>query len=125
MKHVLIYNLTQSSISPVKARHCESFLCRLRGLTFRRSVSSQEGLLLVQKKDSRVDATIHMLAVFTDLAVVWINSDGGVVDLRLARRWRPIYIPKSPARYILEMAPDRLADFQVGDKVRFEEIRMH
>jgi uncharacterized membrane protein (UPF0127 family) len=124
MKHVLIFNLTQSSIRPVRARHCKSFLCRLRGLTFRRSLSYQEGLLLVQNKDSRADATIHMLAVFMDLAVVWINSDGDVVDLRLARRWRPIYMPRSPARYILEMAPNRLADFQVGDKVRFEEIRM-
>ena len=124
MKQVIINNLTQSSISPLKARLCESFLCRLRGLTFRRSLSSQEGLLLVQKKDSRMDATIHMLAVFTDLAVVWINTDGDVVDLRLARRWRPIYVPQSPARYVLEMAPDRLADFQVGDKVRIEEIRM-
>ena len=80
--------------------------------------------MLVQKKDSRMDAAIHMLAVFMDLAVVWINTDGDVVDLRLARRWRPIYVPQSPARYVLEMAPDRLADFQVGDKVRIEEIRM-
>jgi len=65
-----------------------------------------------------------MLAVFMDLAIVWINTDGDVVDSRLARRWRPIYVPQKPARYVLEMAPDRLADFKVGDKVKFEEIRL-
>ena len=121
MKHVSIYNLTQSSVRPVKALYCDSFLCRLRGLTFRRSLASQEGILLVQDKDSRVDVAIHMLAVFMDLGVVWINEHGDVVDLRLARRWRPIYVPRSPARYILEMTPARLSDFHVGDKVRFEE----
>lgn len=78
--------------------------------------------MLVQKKDNRVDAAIHMLAVFMDLAIVWIDTDGDVVDLRLARRWRPLYVPQKPARYILEMAPERLADFQVGDKVKFEEF---
>jgi uncharacterized membrane protein (UPF0127 family) len=124
MDQIIITNLSQPSISPVKARFCESFRCRLRGLTFRRSLVSQEGLLLVQKKDSRVEASIHMLAVFMDLAIVWINTDGDVVDSRLARRWRPIYVPQKPARYVLEMAPDRLADFKVGDKVKFEEIRL-
>jgi uncharacterized membrane protein (UPF0127 family) len=124
MDQIIITNLSQPSISPVKARFCESFLCRLRGLTFRRSLASHEGLLLVQKKDSRVDASIHMLAVFMDLAIVWINTDGDVVDSRLARRWRPIYVPQKPARYVLEMTPDRLVDFKVGDKVKFEEIRL-
>jgi uncharacterized membrane protein (UPF0127 family) len=65
-----------------------------------------------------------MLAVFMDLAIVWINTDGDVVDSRLARRWRPIYVPQKPARYVLEMTPDRLVDFKVGDKVKFEEIRL-
>lgn len=124
MDQITITNLTRPNVSPVKAKRCESFLCRLRGLTLRRSLPSQEGLLLVQNKDSRVDAAIHMFAVLMDLAIVWINTEGDVVDLRLARRWRPIYVPEKPARYILEMAPERLEDFQVGDKVRFEEIRV-
>ena len=34
---------------------------------------------MVQPKDSRLDASIHMLGVFTDLAVVWINNAGVVV----------------------------------------------
>ena len=124
MRQVFIHNLSQSSVRPVEARYCDSFVCKLRGLTFRRSLSSNEGLLLVQKNDSRRDAAIHMFGVFMDLAIVWINTQGDVVDLRLARRWRSVYVPRSPARYILEMTPSRLGDFQVGDKVRIEEIRL-
>ena len=62
------------------------------GLTFRRSLAPQEGLLLVQRNDSRVEATIHMFFMWIDLAVVWINMDNEVVDVQLAKRWRPAYM---------------------------------
>lgn len=121
MKSVLIQNLTRPSLQPVLARNCASFFCRLRGLTFRRALPGGQALLLVQKRDSRLDAAIHMLAVFMELAVVWIDRDGIVVDSCLARPWRPYYAPKRAARYILEMEAARLGDFLEGERVSFEE----
>lgn len=118
MEIVSIENRTRPLKSPLRAGYCDSFLCQLRGYTFRSHVSLGEGLLLVQRRDSRLDSAIHMLFVFTALAVVWINSDLEVVDVRLARPWRPAYIPARPARYVLEIAPERLDDFQLGDQVR-------
>jgi uncharacterized membrane protein (UPF0127 family) len=61
-----------------------------------------------------------MLGVWMNLAVIWINTAGEVVDVRLARRWRPAYAPKRPARYILELNANRLHDFNVGDRVAIE-----
>ena len=119
MLKVTVKNLTTPDISPLVVDFCDTFYCRLRGLTFRSSLAHNEGLLLVQSRESRVDTAIHMIGVFIDLAVVWINDAGEVVDVRLARRWRPIYFPKRPAKYVLEMAPNRLEDFHVGDKVEF------
>ena len=84
----------------------------------------QRGLLLVQKRDSRMDAAIHMLGVFFDLGIVWINEAGQVVDTCLARSWRLAYVPKQPARYILEIHPDRLSEFNIGDQVRFENVHI-
>lgn len=124
MDYVLIYNLNNKETKPVKARYCNTFACRLIGLTFQRKPAPHQGLLLVQERDSRLDAAIHMLGVWMDLAVVWLNSSKEVVDIRLARRWRPIYIPAHPARYILEMAAEHLADFKVGDRLKFEETEM-
>jgi uncharacterized membrane protein (UPF0127 family) len=86
---------------------------------FRTRIEPQKGLLLVQSSESKFDSAIHMMFVFTDLAVVWINSALIVVDVRLARKWKPAYIPIHPAQYVLEMAPDRLPDFQIGDRLRF------
>jgi hypothetical protein len=119
-EQVLVQNITRPNIHPIQARFCTSFFCRLRGLTFRRGLSSGEGLLLVQSRDSRMDASIHMLFVWIDLAVVWINSAQQVVDVRLARRWRPAYVPARPARYVLEISPERLEDYCIGDQLHFE-----
>ncbi len=119
MPQIIVSNLSRPQVSPIEARYCESFLCQLRGLTFRRSLAKQEGLLLVQKHDSRVNAAIHMLFMSIDLSVVWIDSAYNVVDIRLARRWRPVYVPVGPARYVLECSADRIDDFRVGDLVEF------
>jgi uncharacterized membrane protein (UPF0127 family) len=123
MKHALVHNLSCPEQPPVVAVYCASFFCQLRGLTFRRSLAPEAGLLLVQKRDSRLDAAIHMLGVFMDLAVAWINAAGEVVDVCLARRWRPFYVPRRPARYVLEMPPGRLGDFHIGDRVHIEQFQ--
>jgi uncharacterized membrane protein (UPF0127 family) len=123
MQKYLVRNLDNSEMPPLRVDYCVSFFCRLRGLTFRSHLSPEEGLLLVQKADSRLDASIHMLGVWMDLGVVWINATMKVVDLRLARSWRPLYIPQQPARFVLESDPIRLNDFRLGDEVCFEESR--
>lgn len=86
---------------------------------FRKSLPPEEGLLLVYGADSRVDSSIHMMFMRFELAVIWINSAGEVVDKVLARPWRLAYLPKSPARFVLEIASGRLAEFEVGDRVEF------
>jgi len=77
--------------------------------------------MLVQARDSRVEAAIHMLFMRMDLAVAWVNAENRVVDVRLARRWRPVYVPQAAAKYVLEMNVARLSDFRVGDRLRFDE----
>ena len=88
---------------------------------FRSRLSPDEGLLLVEKRDSRLDTSIHMLFVPFDLAVVWINSHMTVVDKVIAKPWRPAYLPKADAKYTLEIHPDRWQDYEIGDKVEFKD----
>ena len=121
MKLIRIENKNQPLPAPLQAIYCDSFLCRLRGLMFRSSLPHDEGLLLVEGRDSRLDTSIHMLFVYMDLAVIWINSEYTVVDTVLARTWRPAYAPQKPARYILEIHRDRLNEFRIGDHVAFQD----
>jgi uncharacterized membrane protein (UPF0127 family) len=122
-QQVIIQNRSRPLASPIIAYNCASFWCRLRGLTFRRDLPPGDGLLLVQSRENKLDASIHMLFVWFDLAVVWINSAGKVVDVRLAKSWHPIYFPSQPAQYVLELAVARRDDFAIGDHVVFEFVR--
>jgi uncharacterized membrane protein (UPF0127 family) len=113
-------NRSNPAIKPIQAKWCESYLSKLRGFMFRRSMSRDEGLLLVERRDSRLDTSIHMMFVWMDLTVVWIDSYNRVVDTMLAKSWRPFYAPAQPARYILEIHPDRFGEFKPGDIVEFD-----
>ena len=115
-----IRNLTNPAIAPIRAKWCQSFFARLRGFTFRSSLEQDEGLVLVEARDSRLDTSIHMFFVWTDLAVAWVNSDNEVVDTALARAWRPFYAPAKPACYVIEFHPKRHGDFQPGDRIMFD-----
>ena len=119
---IFVHNLKQSLAKPACVGYCDSFLCRLRGLMFRSRLAPDEGLLLVQSRDSRLDSSIHMFFVPFDLAVFWINSKMEVVDKVIAKSWRPAYFPKTKAKYILEIHPDRFNDYNTGDRVEFKNV---
>ena len=124
MKIVRIQNSRQPLKSPINAKFCDSFFCQLRGLMFRRSLAANEGLLLVQKRENRSESAIHMLFMFMDLAVVWLNTSKQVVDVKSARRWRLFYAPQSPAKYVLELPGEYIDAFHVGDQLQFDETNL-
>lgn len=117
---ITVQNLSQKLDKPALVGYCDTFLCKLRGLMFRSRLSPDDGLLLVEKRDLRLDTSIHMLFVPFDLAVFWINSDMTVVDKVIAKSWKPAYFPKADAKFTLEIHPDRWADYEIGDKVEFK-----
>lgn len=117
-----VFNFNKPINSPAIVVYCDSFLCRLRGLMFRARLPIDEGLLLVEKRDSRLDTSIHMFFVPFDLAVIWINSEMTVVDKVIAKSWHPAYFPRSDAKYTLEIHPDRWADYEIGDRVEFRNV---
>lgn len=63
-----------------------------------------------------------MLGMRMEITAVWINDNYEVVDVRKARPWRLAYVPKHPARYVLEIAATRWSEFKIGDKLRFDKI---
>ena len=119
---ILVNNLNRAIKNPAHVGYCDSFLCRLRGLMFRQRLTLNEGLLLVEKHDSRLNTSIHMFFVPFDLAVFWINSEMTVVDKVIAKSWRPAYFPKANAQYTLEIHPDRWGNYEIGDKVEFKNV---
>jgi uncharacterized membrane protein (UPF0127 family) len=120
-KTITIENKSRMIEGALLIKYCDTFFSQLRGLTFRSHLAREAGLILVGKRDSRIDSSIHMLFVPFDLSVVWINSNMQVVDKVLAKSWRPAYFSKQPAKYVLEIHPERWGNFEIGDKVEFKD----
>ncbi|MCJ7548429.1 MAG: DUF192 domain-containing protein [Anaerolineae bacterium] len=105
---------------PLRVKKCDSFVCRLRGLTFRRRLGQAEGLLFVGKTESRWGAAIHMFFVFFSIGVVWLDSQCTVVDAKIAHPFAPFYAPCGPARYFLEGPTDLVGWVTKGERLQFE-----
>lgn len=116
-KHIFHIEGEQTLISG--AKWCDSFGSKLRGFTFRRDLAVKDGLVLVEKSDSKMNTSIHMLFVFFDLGVIWVNDAGVVVDTAVAKKWHLSYIPKDPARYVIEGHPSLVDVVKVGDHIEF------
>jgi len=118
---MVVWNETRGERLLGPVRRCASFLCRLRGLTFRRTLGDNEGLLLVGHRESRADTAIHMFFVFFPIAAIWLDRNGRVADAQLARPFRPLYVPRAPAQDVLEGPPTLLKQVRIGDQLRFGE----
>ncbi len=120
-KQIIIENKNRKVDNLPRIKYCDTFLTQLRGFTFHPRLKLDEGLLLVGTRDSRLDSSIHMLFVSFDLNVIWINSNMQVVDKVIAKSWWPAYFSKQPARYVLEIHPERWGDYEIGDTVQFKD----
>jgi uncharacterized membrane protein (UPF0127 family) len=121
-RYVSLLNKNRTVDAPPAIKYCDTFLTQLRGLMFRPRLSRDEGLVLVGTRDSRLESSIHMFFVSFDLTVLWIDSNMKVVDKVLARSWRPMYFSKQPAKYVVEIHPERWGEFEVGDEVQFKNV---
>ncbi|RMG70274.1 MAG: hypothetical protein D6711_17705 [Chloroflexi bacterium] len=123
MSYRVIKNAETGDIILRKAKWCASFWCHLKGLQFVRNLPEDEGLLFVTGKETRSQATIHMFFMFFSIGVVWLDSQGKVVDKKLAKPWRPAYAPSLPAQYYIEARPSVLDKVQIGDILQFDEVK--
>ncbi len=114
-------NRTHPLTRALWVRPCVSFLCRFRGLMFTPPLPPDQGLLFIFPAASRWGTAIHMFGMRYDLAVVWLDDERRVVDVRLARRWRSICVPRAAARYVLELPASWATAFSIGDEVTWDE----
>ena len=90
------------------------------GLMFRKSLDQDEGIILADRGESRINTAIHMLFMNLNITVLWLDKNFVVVDKVLAKRWRPFYLPSKPAQYVIELHENQINNFSVGDNLVFE-----
>lgn len=96
---------------------CDTFFGKFRGLMLTKEISKDGGIMIVEKSESKVNTSIHMMFMNYDITVLWLNKEMVVVDKVLAKRWALFYGPKEPAQYILEIHASRFDDFEIGDQL--------
>lgn len=117
----ILQNADTGEVILPRVRWCSSFLCHLRGLMFRASLPIDEGLLFVTKREGIAHATIHMFFMRFPISVIWLDKHGTIVDVALAKPWRPAYAPKRAAQYYLEANVHLLDRLKVGDRISFDQ----
>ncbi len=105
----------------ITLRWCDSFFAKLRGFMFRGQIGANEGLVLVERRPSITNTSIHMMFVFTPLAVYWLDENFAVVHAALALPWRPYYAPPKPAKYVVELHPSLAGVFLPGDRLPIQD----
>lgn len=117
-----IVNTQTNEVALARAKWCASYWCHFKGLQLVRNLPEEQGLLFVTGSESRTGTAIHMFFMFMNIAVVWLDKNGVVVDKTFAKPWRPAYAPQSPAMYYIEANPSLLDRVEIGDKLTFDEV---
>jgi uncharacterized membrane protein (UPF0127 family) len=107
----------------IQVTYCDSFLSKLRGLMFSRQIPVDYGIILVEYKESKINTSIHMMFMNFDLSGLWLNKSLGVVAKGPAKRWVPIYLPKTRAQYVVELHSNQIANFSIGDQLLLLDLQ--
>ena len=122
LKTGILINQTLPS-AKIQIKFCESFTSRLKGLMFSKQIPLDQGIILVENKESKVDTSIHMMFMNFNITVLWLNKDLVVVDKVLAKRWVPIYLPKVRAKYVVELHASQFSNFSIGDQLVLSDLQ--
>ncbi len=93
---------------------CSSFKEKFFGLMGQKEIFETGGIILEDKSESILNASIHMLFMNFDIAVFWLNRHYQVVDKVLAKRWALYYAPATPAQFTVETHPNVYEKIPVG-----------
>lgn len=112
----MLVNETKGRVWHGKVKLADSFFRRFRGLMLVRNINY--ALVFVLPAETRANASIHMFFMLGDIDVIWLDSARRVVDFKRARKWR-VYVPKAPARYIIEgpVGLIKALDVEEGDLI--------
>lgn len=120
-RYRILKNAESGEVLLRRMEWCQSYWLRMRGLMFRRHLPEDEGLILVFRRESKVESSIHMLFMAFPIATIWLDKNGRVVDQVLAKVWRPAYASRYPAQYVVEARPSLLDRVKPGDVLNFDQ----
>ena len=87
------------NLDKLNAEHCTTFWKKFRGLMF----SKPKNLIFVLNRETRFGAIVHMFFVFYSIDIYWLDKNKKVIDKRINFKPFRIAVPKSKAKYVVEL----------------------
>ncbi len=116
----MLYNQTKKRKVIEKTRVAGTPWQRLKGLMFENAASFDYALVFALPRESRPAAAIHMFFVFFPIDAVFLDRGKRVVDIaRNLRPFTPSYMPKKPAKYIIELPCGKGSVIEQGNELQW------
>jgi uncharacterized membrane protein (UPF0127 family) len=122
MKKIILSNQTNPKILPLTLKYCDSFLSKFKGLMFINNLPPQEGIILVDSSESKINSSIHMFFMNFNITVLWLTKDLTICDKALAKKWRPAYFPAQAAKFVVEISENEYSNYAIGDILDIKNV---
>jgi uncharacterized protein len=119
MKPLKIVKISKSTLpfTAVNVKVCDTFMSKFIGLMFSKELKPDNGIIIVEKNETRINTAIHMMFMNYDITVLWLDKNMVIVDKAQAKKWAPFYSSKKPAQYVVELHSSRFSEYSIGDKL--------
>jgi uncharacterized membrane protein (UPF0127 family) len=109
-----------------KVVYADNAQLRKKGVLGRHALDNNDGVLLIMpsRMGFSLFHSIHMFDVPFGLTVVWLDKDGHILDLKLAKPGR-MYFPsgiRTKTKYILEVHPGHFPLLQKSKQINWEGL---
>ena len=105
-----------------KIRYVTSILGISYGLMFASKKKIDQGICLVMptNRKSRLSCSVTMLFCFHPMNILFLNEKYKVVDKVVLKPFQLSYVPKKPAKYIIECHKHKFKYLRIGNVLKIE-----
>jgi len=116
----MLYNVTKNQEIIGNVRIADNFFTQTKGLMFERKKNFNYALIFPLFLRSRTGAGLHMFFVFFSIDVLFLDEKKRVVEIaKRIRPFTPLYVPKKPSKYFIELPEGKSANIELGDEIKW------
>ena len=119
-KNLKSMTLIKSNEEIAKIRIANTFFSRLMGLMFKKNAKDPLLFEIPERINKKERSSIHSFFIRFEIVIVFIDKCNMVYEIAELKPWN-FYIPKKPAKYIVEFDKREFNDcLKIGDEVEIK-----
>ena len=119
-KNLKSMTLIKSNEEIAKIRIANTFFSRLMGLMFKKNAKDPLLFEIPERINKKERSSIHSFFMRFEIIIVFIDKSNMVYEIAELKPWN-FYIPKKPAKYIVEFDKREFNDcLKIGDEIEIK-----